>query len=37
MESIVWISSDIGRSADGRWIFYGIILFNNTQSYHCIY
>jgi hypothetical protein len=31
-QSISWISSDIGRPIDGRWIFHGIILFNNTQS-----
>jgi hypothetical protein len=31
-QSIAWISSSIGRPVDGRWVFYGIILFNNTQS-----
>ena len=31
-QSIAWISSSIGRPADGRWVFHGIILFNNTQS-----
>jgi hypothetical protein len=31
-QNITWISSDIGRSVDGRWVFYGIMLFNNTQS-----
>jgi hypothetical protein len=31
-QSIAWISSNIGRSVDGRWVFYGIILFNNTKS-----
>jgi hypothetical protein len=31
-QSIDWISSSIGRPADGRWVFHGIILFNNTQS-----
>jgi hypothetical protein len=31
-QSISWISSDIGRPVDGRWVFDGIILFNNTQS-----
>ena len=31
-QRITWISSDIGRSVDGRWVFYGIMLFNNTQS-----
>jgi hypothetical protein len=28
-QSITWISSDIGRLVDGRWVFDGIILFNN--------
>ena len=31
-QSIGWISSSIGRPVDGRWVFYTIILFNNTQS-----
>lgn len=31
-QSIDWISSDLGRSVDGRWVFYGIMQFNNTQS-----
>jgi hypothetical protein len=31
-QSIAWISSAIGRPVDGSWVFYGIILFNNTQS-----
>ena len=31
-QSIAWISSSIGRAIDGRWVFQGIILFNNTQS-----
>ena len=31
-QSIAWISSSIGRPVDGRWVFYGVILFNNTQS-----
>ena len=31
-ESISWISSAIGRPVDDRWVFYGIRLFNNTQS-----
>jgi hypothetical protein len=31
-QSITWISSSIGRLVDGRWVFHGIILFNNTQS-----
>jgi hypothetical protein len=31
-QSISWISSDIEKPVDGRRVFYGIILFNNTQS-----
>ena len=31
-KSIAWISSDIARQVDGHWVFYGIILFNKTQS-----
>jgi hypothetical protein len=31
-QSIAWISSAIGRRVDSRWVFHGIILFNNTQS-----
>jgi hypothetical protein len=31
-QSIAWISSAIGKPVDDRWIFYGIRLFNNTQS-----
>ena len=31
-QAIAWISSAIGRPVDGRWVFHGIILFNNTQS-----
>ena len=31
-QSIAWISSGIGKPVDGRWVFYGIRLFNNTQS-----
>jgi hypothetical protein len=32
-QSIGWIYSGIGRPVDdGRWVFHGIILFNNTQS-----
>ena len=32
-QSIAWTSSDIGRPLDDdRWVFYGIILFNKTQS-----
>jgi len=31
-QNISWVSSDIGRMIDNEWIFYGIILFNNTRS-----
>jgi hypothetical protein len=31
-QSVPWIYSAIGRPVDGRWVFHGIILFNNTQS-----
>jgi hypothetical protein len=31
-QTISWISTDIGSPIDGRWVFHGIILFNNTQS-----
>ena len=31
-QSIAWISSDMGRPIDGRWVYHGIMLFNNTQS-----
>jgi len=30
--NISWISSDIGKLIDDRWIFNGVILFNNTHS-----
>jgi hypothetical protein len=31
-QNITWISSEAGRMVDGRWVFYGVMLFNNTQS-----
>ena len=32
-QSINWISSDMGRSVgNNQWVFYGIMLFNSTQS-----
>ena len=30
--NITWISSDIGRLIDNQWVFYGVMLFNNTHS-----
>ncbi|HSF50819.1 MAG TPA: hypothetical protein VLA74_08680 [Nitrososphaeraceae archaeon] len=30
-QDISWISSDIGRLIDNQWIFYGLVLFNNTH------
>ena len=31
-QSIAWIYTGIGKPVDDRWVFHGIILFNNTQS-----
>lgn len=31
-QKITWISSDLGRQTDDQWVFYGIMLFNNTGS-----
>ena len=31
-QNISWISSDLGRLIDDQWIFYGLMLFNNTHS-----
>jgi hypothetical protein len=31
-QNIEWISSDIGKLIDNQWIFYGVMLFNNTHS-----
>jgi hypothetical protein len=31
-QNISWISSGLGRLIDNQWIFYGVMLFNNTQS-----
>ena len=31
-QNITWISSDIGRQIDDKWVFNGITLFNNTQG-----
>ena len=31
-QNITWISSDIGRQIDNKWIFNGITLFNSTDS-----
>jgi hypothetical protein len=31
-QNITWTSSDLGRSIDNQWVFYGIMLFNNTHS-----
>ena len=30
--NMCWISSDIGRLVDNQWVFYGVMLFNNTHS-----
>jgi hypothetical protein len=31
-QKITWTSSDLGRLMDDQWVFYGIMLFNNTDS-----
>jgi hypothetical protein len=31
-QNVTWISSDIGRQIDNKWVFNGITLFNNTDS-----
>jgi hypothetical protein len=31
-QKITWRSSDLGRMMDGQWVFYGIMLFNSTDS-----
>jgi hypothetical protein len=31
-QKITWRSSDLGRLIGGQWVFYGIMLFNNTES-----
>jgi hypothetical protein len=31
-QNIKWISSDIGKMIDNQWVFYGVMLFNNTHS-----
>ena len=31
-QNISWVSSGLGKSIDNQWIFYGVMLFNNTHS-----
>ena len=31
-QNITWISSDIGRQIDNKWVFNGITLFNSTEG-----
>jgi hypothetical protein len=31
-QRITWSSSDLGRLRDNQWVFYGVMLFNNTNS-----
>ena len=31
-QNISWISSDIGKLIDNQWVFYGVMLLNNTHS-----
>ena len=34
-QNITWISSDIGRQVDNKWVFNSITLFNNTEEILC--
>lgn len=31
-QRITWSSSDLGRLRDDQWVFYGVMIFNNTSS-----
>ena len=31
-QNISWISSGVGKLIDNQWVFYGVMLFNNTHS-----
>lgn len=31
-DEISWTSSDLGRKVGDKWLFYGVILFNSTES-----
>lgn len=31
-QKITWISSDLGKLRDNQWVYYGVMLFNNTSS-----
>ena len=31
-QNINWISSGLGKLIDNQWVFYGVMLFNNTHS-----
>jgi hypothetical protein len=31
-QNITWISSGLGKLINNQWIFYGVMLFNNTHS-----
>jgi hypothetical protein len=31
-QNISWISSGLGKLIDNQWVFYGVMLFNNTHS-----
>ena len=31
-QNINWISSGVGKLIDNQWVFYGVMLFNNTHS-----
>lgn len=31
-QKITWISSDVGKLRGNQWVYYGVMLFNNTSS-----
>lgn len=31
-QKITWSSSDLGTLRDNQWVFYGVMLFNNTSN-----
>jgi hypothetical protein len=31
-QKIIWISSDLGKLRGNQWVYYGVMLFNNTSS-----
>jgi hypothetical protein len=31
-QKITWISSDLGKLRGNQWVYYGVMLFNNTSG-----